>query len=296
MHASLQTPPFFAACILAGIVGGSLPAQQKAQDSLPIESGAKIAFLGDSITQAGQRNASGYCKLVVRGLALVGVKVELIGAGVSGHKSNQMLARLERDVLKKNPDWMTLSCGVNDVWHGDKGVPLPDYKKNITAIVDRAQANGIKVMILTSTMITEKADDERNIRLATYNAFLEQLATEKKCLFADLNAAMQTALLPSAKIPGGKQLTSDGVHMNVCGNIMMAKGVLRAFGLSDKQLDKVTVDFNTMPNSAQVRPNVRMNAKQFRQLQIAAGKLGLSVDQLIQRVVDDGVKRILNGN
>ncbi|MGK0265208.1 MAG: hypothetical protein ACI8UD_003871, partial [Planctomycetota bacterium] len=50
------------------------------------------------------------------------------------------------------------------------------------------------------------------------------------------------------------------------------------------------------PNSAQVRPNVRMNAKQLQELQMAAGKLGLSVDQLIQRIVDDGVKRILSGN
>lgn len=296
MHVPLPSFPLFAACILAGIVGSSLPAQDLAQGALPIKSGAKIAFLGDSITQAGQRNASGYCKLVIRGLAAVGVKAELIGAGISGHKSNQMLERLERDVLKKKPDWMTLSCGVNDVWHGDRGVQLPDYKKNITAIVDRAQANGIKVMILTSTMITENADDERNIRLATYNAFLEQLAAEKKCLFADLNAAMQTALAPSAKIPGGKQLTSDGVHMNVRGNIMMAKGVLRGFGLSDKQLATVTADFDAMPGSAQVRSNLRMNAKKFKKLQIAAGKLGLSVDQLIQRVVDDGVKRILNGN
>ncbi|MGK0154185.1 MAG: lysophospholipase L1-like esterase [Neolewinella sp.] len=296
MHAHRSSSSLFAACILAGIVGTSLPAQSKAQDALPITSGAKIAFLGDSITQAGQRNASGYCKLVIRGLAAVGVKAELIGAGVSGHKSNQMLKRLERDVLTKNPDWMTLSCGVNDVWHGEGGVQLPDYKKNITAIVDRAQANGIKVMILTSTMITENADDERNVRLATYNAFLKQLATEKKCLFADLNGAMQAALVPSAKIPGGKQLTSDGVHMNARGNIMMAKGVLRAFGLSDQQLAKITMDFDTMPNSAQVRPNVRMNAKQLQELQMAAGKLGLSVDQLIQRIVDDGVKRILNGN
>lgn len=296
MHAPLPTSSLFAACILAGIFGTSLQAQHNGQDTLPIKSGAKIAFLGDSITQAGQRNASGYCKLVIRGLAAVGVKAELIGAGISGHKSNQMLARLERDVLKKNPDWMTLSCGVNDVWHGDRGVLLPDYKKNITAIVDRAQAKGIKVMILTSTMITEDAADKRNVRLAAYNAFLKQMAAEKQCLFADLNGAMQAALVPSSKISGGKQLTNDGVHMNVRGNIMMAKCVLRAFGLSDKQLAKITMDFETIKDSTQLRSKVQLNAKELQKLQLAAGKLGLTVDQLIQRIVDDGIKSILNAN
>jgi hypothetical protein len=207
-----------------------------------------------------------------------------------------MLARLERDVLKKNPDWMTLSCGVNDVWHGDRGVLLPDYKKNITAIVDRAQAKGIKVMILTSTMITEDAADKRNVRLAAYNAFLKQMAAEKSCLFADLNGAMQAALVPSSKISGGKQLTNDGVHMNVRGNIMMAKCVLRAFGLSDKQLAKITMDFETIKDSTQLRSKVQLNAKELQKLQLAAGKLGLTVDQLIQRIVDDGIKSILNAN
>ncbi len=28
-----------------------------------------------------------------------------------------MLARLDEAVISKKPQWMTLSCGVNDVWH-----------------------------------------------------------------------------------------------------------------------------------------------------------------------------------
>lgn len=32
------------------------------------------------------------------------------------------------------------------------------------------------------------------------------------------------------------KLTSDGCHMNTLGNIMMAKGILRAFGLSEEKI------------------------------------------------------------
>ena len=87
---------------------------------IPIKSGDKVAFLGDSITQQGKSSPSGYVNLVSSALAANGVKIEVIGAGISGHKSDQMLDRLERDVLSKKPQWMTLSCGVNDVWHGEK--------------------------------------------------------------------------------------------------------------------------------------------------------------------------------
>jgi len=205
---------------------------------IAVTSGEKIAFLGDSITAAGRR-PGGYCQLVLAALKDHAIEAIPVFAGIGGHKSNQMLARLEKDVLRHKPDWMTLSCGVNDVWHGARGVDLPSYKKNITAIVDQAQAAGVKVMLLTSTMIREDQANALNQKLAPYNDFLKALAKEKKCLLADLNADMQAALKefpPDA--PKGKQLTSDGVHMNKAGNVMMARGVAKAFGLSDKQLDE----------------------------------------------------------
>lgn len=209
---------------------------------IPIKSGEKVAFMGDSITQGGQNNHTGYVQLIARGLAANDVKIEVIGAGISGHKSNDMLARLENDVLSKQPQWMTLSCGVNDVWHGERGVALPDYQKNITAIVDKAQAAGIKVVILTSTMIHENPETPENKKLAAYNDFLRKLAKEKKCLLADLNADMQAAIAEAAKTQpkpaNGNYLTSDGVHMAPAGDRMMATGVLKALGLSKQELEK----------------------------------------------------------
>jgi lysophospholipase L1-like esterase len=206
---------------------------------LHVKDGQKIAFMGDSIT-AGGAKPKGYVSLTIKGLEANGVKATAIPAGISGHKSNQMLARLEKDVLSKKPDWMTLSCGVNDVWHGAKGVSLEDYKVNITKIVDQCQAAGVKVMILTATMIKETQTNELNQKLVPYNEFLRTLAAEKKCLLADLNADMQAAIADPKAVPDkkGNVLTGDGVHMNAAGNEMMALGVLKAFGLTEEQLEK----------------------------------------------------------
>ena len=204
---------------------------------LPVKDGQNIAFLGDSITQQGA-GTGGYVRLVISGLEANGIKATAIPAGISGHKSNQMLERLDRDVLSKKPDWMTLSCGVNDVWHGAKGVPLDQYKQNITKIVDRCQAAGVKVMILTSTMIGEDQANANNQKLSAYNDFLRSLAKEKNCLLADLNAEMQAALVKAARTEKtkGNLLTRDGVHMNPAGNQMMAIGVLKGFGLTSEQI------------------------------------------------------------
>ena len=244
---------WFAAVFL--LIGFSLSAAEPA--TLAVQSGEKIAFLGDSITQAGAKKG-GYVTLVMDALKQQGLDVSLVPAGIAGHRSNDMLARLEKDVISKNPQWMVLSCGVNDVWHFQlvlngrpfTGVPLEDYKKNITAIIDKAQAAKIKVLVLTSTMIGEDPERELNKNLIPYNDFLRTIAKEKNCLLADLNKDMQEELkkIPDVKGPAKmfgepqykrdiqNKLTSDGCHMNPLGNRMMAKGVLRAFGMSEENI------------------------------------------------------------
>lgn len=223
-----------------------------ASAEIVVKSGEKIAFLGDSITQGGWSNPAGYVRLVIAGLAANGVTAEPVPAGISGHKSDQMLARLEKDVLSKKPQWMTLSCGVNDVWHGKRGVPLESategeydekvaergtYKANITEIITKAEAAGVKPVILTATVIKEDPGTPENAKLAAYNDFLRKLAKEKHLLLADLNASFQQRIKAENK-PGKNTITSDGVHMNAEGNKLMATGVLKAFGLNAAQLKK----------------------------------------------------------
>jgi len=217
----------------------------------------KVAFLGDSITAQGWGNPAGYVKLIVAAFEANGIKITPLAAGIGGHKSNDMLARVDRDVLSKKPQWMTLSCGVNDVWHGNKGVPLDDaqaaaqtyekrssiepdkgtYQKNITQIVEKAQATGVQVVILTATVIKEDLGNDENKKLAAYNDFLRKLAKEKHLPLADLNGMIRERI-KAANQPGKNVFTVDGVHMNAEGNKIMATGVLQAFGFNAAQLKK----------------------------------------------------------
>jgi lysophospholipase L1-like esterase len=277
-----------AALLAATVVLACVSARAQAP---AVKSGDKIAFLGDSITQQGNESAAGYVRLVISGLEQNQIKATAIPAGIGGHKSDQMLERLERDVLSKKPDWMTLSCGVNDVWHGARGIPLPQYKINITEIVTRAQAAGVKVMLLTSTMIGEDQPNDNNQKLVAYNEFLRQLAKEKNCLLADLNADMQAALKAIGESRKGNQLTSDGVHMNPFGNIMMAAGVLKAFGLSDVQMQKARAHWMTIP--VEVRPKVSLPLAKYQALSDLAAKRQRSVSDLVNDEVVKAVDALL---
>lgn len=222
------------------------PAPKDTPPDLQLKAGDKIVCMGDSITQGGG-GPTGYLSIVDRVLAeqYPDLKVQkLVNAGISGQKAEDMVKRFEKDVVARKPQWVTISVGVNDVWHRlatphDPQV-LENYRKNVTAMVDMAQKAGARVIIISPTVIQEDPKAEGNQRLKMYIEAEKQIAQDKHCQFVDLNAMFfkvlgehSDELKPDAK---GHILTVDGVHMNIKGNAIMAIGILRAMGVPDSKI------------------------------------------------------------
>ena len=91
------------------------------------------------------------------------------------------------------------------------------------------EAAGIKVVVLTATMIQEDASNDLNKNLADYNDFLRELAKERDLPLADLNAQMQAGVAANPEVDKGRYYTGDGVHMNPRGNQMMAEPTLASW-------------------------------------------------------------------
>ena len=233
------------------------------ESGIIIKDGDRIAFLGDSIT-AGGAGYGRYCRLVVQGLKNKGINVKGIYAGISGNTSADMLLRLDGDVLSKKPDFVFLSAGVNDIWHKDHtvkigvfqakpgmGVGLEDYKNYVTQIVDKCKTAGAEVILSTVLPIKEDPEFKLNKTSEKYNAFLLELAKEKELPIAQLNKAMflKIAELRSEKGSESKRnvLTSDGVHPIPLGHQTMAKGILKAMGLTEDELKQVEKEWNSSP-------------------------------------------------
>ena len=256
------------------------------QAEIIVKNGETICFLGDSITAYGSRYSGGYAKLVMSGLKANGVNAKAIYAGIGGNKSNQMLKRFEIDLFPKKPNILLLSCGVNDVWHGKRGIPLDQYKKNITAIVDKALGAGMKVCLLTPTVITENPKMQNNLKLASYVNFLCQLAKEKNCMIANLNKDMWMAIAGFKMTnPGlkGNLVTFDNVHMNPYGDIIMAKGVLKALGCSEQQIEKASKSWKKM-TTPQIG-KVEITGEEFLKLATLAAKKKMTVQEYIAYII-----------
>ena len=179
---------------------------------------------------------------------------------------------------------MTLSCSVNDVWHGNNGVPLEEYKKNITALVDKVEADGIKIVILTSTMIGEDQPNANNQKLIAYNDFLRQLAKDRNYLLVDLNADMLK--LVEDKQPGEPlRVTVDGVHMAYPGNVMMATGILRVLGVSPSDIQKAETAWADLPESSWINlpsgSRIKTSFNEQKELQRIAKEKNISIQQYV---------------
>lgn len=260
-----------------------------------VKTGEKVAFLGDSITQQGSTAPMGYVRLVISGLAANDVKIDPIFAGIGGHTSADMVRRVEKDVIEKKAVLMTLSCGINDVFRGKDGINLEDFKKNLTGVVDKAQAAGVKVVILTATLMNDRPDHPLNVTSEPYNDFLRTLAKERNLPLADLNNDMRAKTLLSAdERKKNGPMTADGVHMATFGNQVMADGVLRTLGLNDAQLQKAHEAWKDIPNAAPVSGTAAYTLREYERLQLRAAKQNKTLNELVNEALKKYFDSLLN--
>jgi lysophospholipase L1-like esterase len=126
------------------------------------------AFIGDSITWQWARNSAAYSKtkypMLVpfdsRYMTDTGETVTVtfhpgffsgnnyVDRGVSGQNTTQMLARFDKDIVDLNPQVVVIMGGTNDL---AQGVTKKQILANLTAMAEKADAAGIKVVLCSVT-------------------------------------------------------------------------------------------------------------------------------------------------
>lgn len=137
----------------------------------------KIIGLGDSLTGAIEVGLTDRW-LYKLGIAAGYAPADIINAGISGNRSDQMLARLQTDVLAHNPDVLVLMLTVNDKTNN---FTLATHEANYRAIIGQAQAAGIKVVVMSPPLYTQNLADWR-----VWVEKGEQIAGDTGCHYVDI--------------------------------------------------------------------------------------------------------------
>ncbi|MCP4782466.1 MAG: DUF2920 family protein [Fuerstiella sp.] len=185
----------------------------------------RIVCFGDSITGAYYHTGGvrAWCDML--GLALQQANpranVEMINAGISGHTTVNALARIDKDVIAKQPHLVVVMFGMNDVTR----VPLEDYQRNLRAIIARCQDAGAAVLLCTPNSVYEN-QARPNDRLAEFSGAVRQLADELKLSLVDCFTAWQT--LRDDDPAAWMLLMSDTIHPNMNGHRVFAQLMTKA--------------------------------------------------------------------
>ncbi|QGH33888.1 hydrolase [Gracilibacillus salitolerans] len=199
-----------------------------------MELGKRIVFIGDSITEWGRHEdpeeiGTGYVRLLHDYLRVTAPKqkFEVYNKGVGGDRIINLKERWQQDVIDLAPDVVSISIGINDVWrqldHPEMEQVSPEVFEAIYLHL-LEQVKSSQLILMEPTIIEESLNSEGNKLLKEYVEIVQQLASEYNATLVPTHKVFVRYLEKNS----GYALTTDGVHMNSAGNMLMAKTWIEA--------------------------------------------------------------------
>lgn len=183
-----------------------------------------IVCLGDSVTgvyyhTGGYRAYPEMLEIAIRKV-LPNSRVKVINAGISGHSTTEGLARLDRDVLAKKPDLVTISFGLNDMAR----VSEEQFRKNLDTLVVRCrEAKAAVVLCTPNTVITTGSRPIE--KLMRYCDIIRTAGRDLNVPVCDQFASGEAFRQKDAW--AWRLTLSDEIHPNMDGHKLMAEELCR---------------------------------------------------------------------
>ncbi len=195
----------------------------------------RIVFFGDSITDCdrdrGDLNSlgNGYVKILADKLRPIypDTDIELINKGISGDRVQELLARVQTDVIDLKPDAVVIMIGINNVWHKfthGKELDLAEFEQDLKELITKLKAAGIVVIFLEPFLLP--APDKLRMR-KVFNVELKIIdrVGEEMCDEFVAFDEMFNGLVESIPYT---EYSLDGVHPTHRGSRLIANTAIKA--------------------------------------------------------------------
>ncbi|MHC5216674.1 SGNH/GDSL hydrolase family protein [Enterococcus sp. LJL128] len=182
----------------------------------------KLVLFGDSITAGylGEAASPILTNLVKAALTAQGFEnIMISNAGIPGDTSSGGVKRLEKDVLAKEPDYVTIFFGANDC-SDNYPIDVDKYGENLTEMIEKIGRE--KVILFTAPFVVSARQPSRQDE--TVRRFVAK-GKEIGEQFAVPTVDMYHAL---SVYPGTEEfLQDDGLHFSESGYEFLAALIVR---------------------------------------------------------------------
>ncbi len=148
----------------------------------------------------------------------------VLNRGINGQRSDEIRARLDRDVLREKPDYAIILAGVNDVYQRR---PMDWVKVNLLTMYKRSLAAGIGTVAATILPYDGMSSAEYE-SITMLNGWIQIAAEELGVLFCDTNSVVTD---PSN--PRKLRSTPDGLHPDPGGYRRMGEALASTIERAD---------------------------------------------------------------
>lgn len=158
----------------------------------------------------------------------------LVGRGIGGQVSSQMLARFRQDVLNLKPRIVVINCGTNDIAENNGPYDEDITMDNIQSMTELALSHGIEV-VLTSVLPCDEFCWNHSVKDAP--AKIERLNMRIMDYAAQQPHVHYLEYFSSLTTDGrsmNKLLTDDGVHPNTAGYDVMEPILLEMLAILNR--------------------------------------------------------------
>lgn len=213
---------------------------------MTVKPGARLLFIGDSVTDCGRlrpvgrgsREAlgQGYVAGVDSLLAKVHPRrpVRITNMGISGNTVRDLAKRWEKDVLELEPEWLVVMIGINDVWRQFEevkrhGAVMPDdFELTYEMLIRRTLPILKGLVLMTPYCVQANRADPMRRKMDVYGLIVKELARRHDALLVDTQAAFDRVL----KRLNFELLAPDRVHPTGIGHDVLAYALVSALGIS----------------------------------------------------------------
>jgi lysophospholipase L1-like esterase len=211
--------------------------------ALKIQSGDRVVFIGDSITDCGRRGqerpyGAGYVK-IFRDMMIAREpekQVEIINKGIGGNNVMNLRDRWTDDVINQRPDWLSIKVAINDLHQRLRGreeaYSVDDFRTMFDEILSRVtkELPDCKILLIDPFYLsrdTQSTSFRTDVlkTLPEYIDVVHEMSEKYNTRLVKTHEMFQKLL----KHHETDTFCPEPVHPNATGHLAIAEAVYEAF-------------------------------------------------------------------
>ena len=202
-----------------------------------------LVMIGDSITEWGRETpiredmleslGSGYVYFVHCLIAAAdpSLRLQILNMGVGGNTIRDLAARWDQDATSRNPDWISVMIGINDVWRQfnpavpkDQQISVEEFSGTLERLIAAVRPRLRGLVLMTPYYVEPDRTEPMRAMMDRFGEAVRHVAVKYQAEFVDTQAAMDLALREYSPA----DLAADRVHVNDIGHMILARAFLKA--------------------------------------------------------------------